>query len=207
MIAGDQENYDTAIAHLDAALEYRRRLQHPRDVGWSAINAARWRFARGDGDAAIEPLIDEAIDAHTTVGMQAGVTLGWAFRGALATRAGQHTTALNHLYRALRDVEDLADPAIHCYVHTRLAEVLVRDGQLEQARQHAREADDHGLRHGADWYRIDALTTVADTYNPSQHPDEVWRALTMAVVIANKLGDPRENALRERLDALAETSQ
>lgn len=201
-IAGDREAYDSAVTHLHSSLEYRRWLRHTRDVGWSALNTARWRFARGDSDDEIRPLIDEAIEAHTSIGMQAGATLGTAFRGLLAARAGDLGSAVDHLQSALEDIDQLGDPAIFSFVHTRLAEVLIQQAQLEQARGHAQYADDHAHAHGADWYRIDALVAIADTYSPEREPDQVRRALSMAIVIADKLGDPREDELRDRLTAL-----
>lgn len=203
-IAGDQDNYNVAIRHTDAALELRRHLGDPRDIGWVAVNAVRWRLATDAAERDIRPLVDEVINNHSSIGMQAGVCLGHTFRAMLDDRAGDHTNAIEHLNQALVGLDELDDPAVYCYVYTTLAQVEVQAGRLLDAREHAQQSDAYALRSGADWFRIGALAAEADTYNPSDagERDRLWTTLHMAVTLCDKLGDPREPHLRERLDDL-----
>lgn len=199
-IAGDQDHYTAAISHTDAALEFRRHLGSPRDIGWAAVNAVRWRLATEADEAEISPLIDEIINNHESVGMQAGVCLGWCFRGTLAARRGDFDEAIGHLHQAQVGTADLADPAVYCYIHTSLAQVEVQAGRLEGARQHAEHSDAYARRSGADWFRIGALSVAAETYTSGD--PRLWETLHLATTMADKLGDPREPELRERLDRL-----
>lgn len=201
-ICGDEGQLDAAATHEHTALELRRYLGERRDTGWSAINLSRWLMARDEPDAAIEPLISETIDAHTEVGIRAGVCLAHAARGQLAARRGDLPAARDHYDTALAELDGLGDPAIDAYVQTGLAEVLVGLGHHERGRELALAADNCADTAGADWFRVSALAVLAETYDPAAERDQLWQALHLATTLADKLGDPREVQLRERLAAL-----
>lgn len=203
-IAGDEAYYDSAAEHEHTALELRRWLGGQRDIGWSAINLVRWRFALNEPDEAIDPLITEALECHRAIGMRAGIALALASRGGLAARRGDLTDAREHLDAAVGELPGLGDPAIYCYVETALAEVLIQQGNLTAGREHAQLADTHAVSAGADYFRVAALSAIADTYsstNPDQR-EQLRDALALALALAEQLGDPREADLRERLDQI-----
>ncbi|WP_187351863.1 AAA family ATPase [Allosaccharopolyspora coralli] len=198
LVAGDRGDFDRAVGHLLTALHHRRDLGHVRDIGWSAINAARFAFAAGATDDEITPLIDEAVEAHESIRFPAGVVLGKAFYGGLHARRGDWDTAAAFLQEAFDQAPEVGDPAITSYIGTALADAQLHLDRPDEAAETARTADEHARDHDADWYRIAALSTLADCVTS----DEARHHLRLAVSIADSLSDPREAELRQRLDQL-----
>lgn len=197
-IAGDEGDHDAAVERGTRSLQLRRRLGERRDAGWSALALAQSKTARGDPEVEIAPLLDETVEAHREIGMLAGVCLGSSFRAQLAARRGALDEAEHRLREVAGVVHGTGDPAIEVHVRTRLGEVLVGRGRLEQARGQAALADERAREAGADWFRIDALICLADC-GPDGSSREALRA---AARIAGELGDPRAERLRTRLAEL-----
>lgn len=197
LVAGDRGDYTRAVRHLRTALDYRRSLGpiHNRDIGWSAINAARFAFAAGDNEDTITPLIEEGIHAHETVGYQSGVVLGHTLHGSLHARNGDWNAAADLLRRAYNSAPAVHDPAITSYTGSALAEALVHLGQHHEAAAIAQRADDEAQDHDADWYRIGALSVLAECSDPEQARHE----LRLALNLAEKYDDPRAEEIRDRL--------
>lgn len=194
--AGTAGQPDRAVRDLRKALELRRELggEHHRDLGWSALNTARWALEAGVSGAEVERLIEEGVVAHRCIGWSAGLVLARALRGALAERGGDVPTAVEHYEDALR--EPIGDPVITVWTSTALAAALLRapvpDGA--RARQLAEAADRLAKRSGLLWGRISALVALADAA-----PGTAGAALRTAVELAATIGDPREAGLREAL--------
>lgn len=196
-VAGDRGDLPRAVRHLRTSLDLRRTLghRHARDIGWSAINTARWLFAQDAPDDEIIPLLDEAISEHGSINYPAGVVLGNGFYGGLALRRGDHAEADRLLAGAYERTPEVGDPAITVFLGTLWAEALYHLDRCDEAADLARHADQLAHDSNAESWRIGALSTLASCVDS----DEAQHCLRLAISIAEALDDPREDELRDRL--------
>lgn len=194
--AGDVGDAERAVAHFLAALDLRRDLgtAHLRDVGWSALNAARWRLATGADDSDIDPLIDEGMNAHDTIAHPGGPVLGTALRATLASRRGEWETAAELLAEAWSHAPRLGDPAIAAFVGASYSDALLRTGNQASATEIARATDHLATDAGVDWGRIGALLALSRT-----EPQHAADHLRIALRLAERIGDDRVETIRDAL--------
>lgn len=200
--AGDAGDALRAVRHLLIALDLRRGLGEPhrRDVGWSALNAARWQLAADAADDDVLPLIDEGLVAHTAIDWTAGLMLGTSLRGAVAERRGDWDTAAEHYAKAHAYTPRVADPAIVTWTVTALAESLLHTTppDPQRALRLAHDAETHARDTGLVWGRISALLVLARA-----DPGQAHTALTTALHLATSIRDGRAEHIHDLLDRAA----
>ncbi len=200
--AGDAGDPIRAVRHLLTALQRRRDLgeQHHRDVGWSALNAARWQLAADAADEEIVPLINEGLAAHTTIDWTAGLMLGTSLHGAVAERHGDWNTAAKHYAKAHAYTPRVADPALVTWTATAYAASWLHTTppDPQQALQLAIDAETHARDTGLVWGRISGLLVIARA-----DPNQAHTALTTALHLATSIRDRRAEHIHSLLDRAA----
>jgi DNA-binding SARP family transcriptional activator len=191
-------DWEAADAHLAAALAALPGDQGEAGPDGAAATAARARLVadrslvahrRGHADQAVR-LAAEALELAERAADPAALAQCHNLVGVLATSAGDHQHAQDHLERSLALAENLPDPGGRVAALNNLALAHRAAGRLEPALRFTTAALELCAAQG-DRHREAALhNNLADLYHAAGRPDEAMTHLKQAVAIFAEVGEP-----------------
>lgn len=191
-------DWEAADAHLQAALAALDTDSTGAASSAGADTALRARLVadrsltahrRGDAEAARQ-LAAQALELAEAAGDPAALAHCHNLAGMLATGAGQHQQATDHLQRSLTLASTLADPSMRVAALNNLALAHRAAGRLDPALELTTTALEACAAQG-DRHRQAALhNNLADLLHAAGRRDEAMTHLKQAVAIFAEVGEP-----------------
>lgn len=202
----ERRDLDSAVRHMERALELRRRRGDLRDVGWSAQVLGRALLLRGDAPNSASAVLTESVDALDSIGATSGAASARSLRGTLYLATGKLDNATADLNKAVEDLPIGGDPLLHCYAYTRLAEARLHQQHPGEAVELAEHAAEYAREHTARFSEVDALDVLGQAQKARGEFDHAARAWQRAIQLADHIGDPSADRLQDQLDELPNNS-
>ncbi len=138
-LASTQGDHETASAMLQTCLALRRELDNPVEIAATLSTLSLARLQAGDAEGAAD-CETEALDLFALASDDRGVAISWLHLGQIRVWSGDNEAALGDLERALGIARGLANREVEAECELAAAEVHLRDGHLDRARQAAQRA-------------------------------------------------------------------
>lgn len=183
LIIWQQALFEVRLGNADRVWALADEMQALTDEFSLAMGrtACRWwrgwadarRGATGDG----EPLIIEAYEEHTALGMRAGSSEVLGYAAEVLLLAGDHEGARHRLRQALQVAEELSEGVYLPQLWLLDAALSRVSGSLDAARASARRAVEEARVQEAPWLELLALTELCEHHDASAGEREALAAL------------------------------